>query len=109
MHRHVALLDIRSTIERQLKQARESLELLKQPKPSTFCGKRHHPPPIFEPTPPIRDWVDAFRLYPLKEKGPSLGVRSGADWRIVLKSDPDGGCECNSDAPEYIHSHRNRV
>jgi hypothetical protein len=67
MQEHVALSDIRSTIERQLKQARESLELLKRPKPSTFCGKRHHPPPTFEQPPPIHDWVDAFRLYPQKD------------------------------------------
>jgi hypothetical protein len=67
MHGHVSSSDIRSTIERQLKQVRDSLELLKQPKPSTFCGKRHYPPPTREQPPPIHDWVDAFRLYPQKE------------------------------------------
>jgi hypothetical protein len=50
MNKHVASLVIRplvndrSTIERQLKGARDSMEVLKLPKPSTFCGKRHHPP-----------------------------------------------------------------
>jgi hypothetical protein len=67
MHEHVAMSVIRSTTAWQLKQARESLELLKQPKPSTFCGKRHHPTPTFEQPQPIHDWVDAFRLYPQKE------------------------------------------
>jgi hypothetical protein len=55
-----------ATMARQLKQARASLELLKQPAPSTFCGNRLHPPPMVEPPLRVSSWVDAFKLYPWK-------------------------------------------